>query len=371
MDYIEDKKTHEWEIGNQKDNIDKFDDFLFPKTFTPINNISWKNLSSMPMTYREIGDKKKLAFGRLNDMYIYTPNVDYDQIYGYIYPVKSNQKKINILIPAAGGIAFGILDGNCGIINAPKKNTYEFYEILLKCGETMIHPRLMKEPILPKGQLPQMEDCSELSWWPNKVRELSNSSMSITLAALRFMTQKETKPIVWLFSTDNEKKGAIKDWNAEMLILKMQTYVFCPFVFEYLDIDGRKKHMVAQYNIPAFNERQARLIMSKRLFEFRRPLYKGKMFYKTDELVDMGYPKNYLYGNILVTKAPKLNMIPILGKENTSIIDFNQIVEESALFSKMSKQLNEIEHWTSSDLGFLFALVYSKELGLKVCKMEK
>ena len=105
--------------------------------------------------------------------------------------------------------------------------------------------------------------------------------------------------------------------------------------------------------------------MSKRLFEFRRPLDKGKMFCQTEELVNMGYPEKYLDGNILVTKAPKLNMIPILGTENTSIVDFNLILEESALFSNKIPTLDDIGHWTSCDLGFLFSLIYTKEFGIK------
>lgn len=370
MDYIEDKEVNEIksDIHNANEVIGKaeYDDFLFPKIFPFNKTISWKDLSLMPSTYREIGEKKKLALGKLNNMYVYTPNVNFNQIYGYIYPVKLNQKTINVLIPAAGGIAFGLLDGNCSLYNATIKKTDKlFYEILLKCGEAMIHPRLMKEPLLPSRQLPPIEDCSELSWWPKEVQELSKNSMSTTMAALMFMSQRKRKPGVWFFTTDTEKNESIIKWNAEMLILKLKTYVFCPFIFEYLDIDGRRKHMVAQYNIPAFNKIQARLIMGKRLFEFRRPLDKGKMFCQTEELVNMGYPEKYLDGNILVTKAPKLNMIPILGTENTSIVDFNLILEESALFSNKIPTLDDIGHWTSCDLGFLFSLIYTKELGIK------
>ena len=85
MDYIEDKEVNEIksDIHNANEVIGKaeYDDFLFPKIFPFNKTISWKDLSLMPSTYREIGEKKKLALGKLNNMYVYTPNVNFNQIY--------------------------------------------------------------------------------------------------------------------------------------------------------------------------------------------------------------------------------------------------------------------------------------------------
>lgn len=342
------------------------DDIPFSlQTTTPDSSRSW-SVPDQTKTFREIEERKELYYGLVGEREIYSLSKVFNPLTDSIHKIKINGKQKDISIPTPSGIAFGLLSAKGELKGAPIKDMKLFEEILLKCGEIMGCPRLTKKPFLPHKKLPPLEDCTDVTWWPKEVIELSENSISLTTALLTLEEREKTEPHFWFFSGSIPNRREIENWNAEMIITQLKTYVFCPFVFEYFDYNGNKRHMIAQFNIPAFSKEQAKIIMKKRLLEFRNPLNRGTPLYSKEELRENGYKDPFidkLHNKTgIVIKAPNLDSIPILGIEDTSIIDFFPIDEETTQYSDsiLSGQL------TSDDLGFLFSILFSKELGLIV-----
>ena len=352
-------------------NLD-FDFSHSPQVQNPRKSHSWKSSSKAINTFRPIKEKKKLIKIQRGEKEIYTPKGNFNYDHGFIHKLRINGEIRDVFIPEAGGKAFGLIDEEGNIEKEILKNPKLFTEILLKCGEGMEHPRLTKEPYKYIRELPPLEECTDPSWWPKEAIKLSEETMSLTLASLALISKPRTKPNVWLFSGQPPKRSEIEDWSTEMIIRTLKTFFFCPFIFEYSDIEGERRHMIAQFNIPAFSVKQARIIMAKRLYEFKKLLYRGKPLFTTDELRDMSLPESSIFtlqnGIGTVTKAPRLESIPILGiEDNTSILDFFPLDSSPIVNDDNTLVTSPFStgQWTSDDIGYAFAILFSKELELK------
>lgn len=288
-------------------------------------------------------------------------------------------------IPVVAGSYLGILGRDGRRETAPIQDP-ETTAIVF----SVLCPWALSTPLLKKGVVPPppMEDCTDPSWWPEEVRQLSSKTSSLLAANTALMCRRPRKQTMYTFSGKLPDGTTVTKWTAEMLLSRMTAYEFMPFmvmVRATLD-ETQERPCMFNLRIPAFSEEQARTIMMKRVYEWGKLLYRGNMMYSREALQEMGYSERQAdwwtkhYSGI-IRKAPPLTAIPVFKKSRALVTDFfllneNHVYYTQRLFdeSKTSAEIrsNQIDAtpfdsgwWTSDDLGFAFAHLFAGELGLK------
>lgn len=327
-------------------------------------------------------------------VYYVNPSVNYknpqsviDPDTGVIYPNYGNRayadriiegedlngKPVRLGIPLAEGILFGLLgpDGkqDTAVIKEPQEVYQTFFRHIVGM---MMAERLREDVRLPDRMIPALVSCLEDDFWSQEARQLSSKTISIGAASMAMTGREPGKSRIRTFSGELPDGTIIDGWTAEMLMRKMTTYVFGPFSAVCQVPEGHRAGCDFCMTIPAFSEKQARLILEKRLLEHGMVTYNGKPMYGKDAIVAMGFLPvvwdDFRGEGSRFLMLPPVDSIPCTGTSRTRVTDFFQqgvyplrrwwrSWKETPLYNGL---------WTSDDLGYAFSIIFAPELGLSL-----
>lgn len=300
------------------------------------------------------------------------PNCRFECKDSEIIDAEGPEGRCRIAVPRIGGILFGLLGPDGKQESAPVSDLKKAYGIFINHNLGMMLGELCREEsLMPSSMLPPLVPCGNLEFFPQSARDLSEKTLSIHMAIMAVCGREKPKPRVRRFSGNLPDGTAVDGWTAEMLMQKMNTYIFGPFPAR--DEATKEKGLGCWtycFMVPAFSMDQARIIFAKRILEYPAVLYRGKPLYGLEAIRTMGFNDivwdEYCGKGKRLAEMPPIDSIPCTGMRKTRVIDFFQTGIWPLL--RWSRDRRERPFvggkWTSDDLGFAFSILIARELGL-------
>lgn len=287
-------------------------------------------------------------------------------------------KTVRLGVPLVEGILFGLLGPDGSQETAVIKEPQEVYQTFFRHVVGMMMGERLREAVrVPDGMIPSPVSCLDDGFWSEEAKTLSSRTISIGAASMAMTGREPGRPRIRTFSGELPDGTVVDGWTAEMLMQKMTTYVFGPFSAVCQAPEGRLAGCDFCMTIPAFSEKQARLIFEKRLMEHGMVTYNGKPMYGKDAIVAMGFLPvvwdDFRGEESRFVRIPPVDSIPCTGTSRTKVTDFFQkgvfplrrwwrSWKETPLYNGL---------WTSDDLGYAFSIIFAPELGLSLSPYQQ
>ena len=304
-----------------------------------------------------------------------TPEREPDRDVCILEPVVKGEK-MRLEVPIGPGVLLGLLGPDGKPEGAPLKLPEDIYNIFKTFGPLLLDIEQLKKG-LPTTQFTGRKK-SDSDWVSQKAKELSERTASLRSVSTALTNRRPRRPLRYTFSGNLPDGTPLKGWTAEMLMTRMTTYVFMPFLTSIKYKKDKGCFAVMRLAIPAFSEEQARIILEKRIYEWSRMMYHGKPMYTKAALLEMKCREEWadFIGDEIgstVLFVPDFSKIQVLETHPTRLTDFFVVTDNVFnavsfnLMEDVAKGAQEVPMasgwWTSDDLGFAFANIFAPELG--------
>lgn len=293
-----------------------------------------------------------------------------------ILEIVVNEEKKRLEVPVGPGVLLGILGPDGKPEGAQIKEAKFIYNLFKMFCQLLLDVEQLKKGI-PVTQF-QDKKRYDLDWVSQNVRKLSEKTSSLRSVSTALTNCRPRRPLRYTFSGNLPDGTQLKGWTAEMLMTRMTTYVFMPFMTNIKSKKDRSWYTVMRLAIPAFSEEQARTILEKRMYEWSRMMYHGKPMYTKKALIEMMCKEtwaDFIGDEIGQTTliVPDFSKIQVIETHPTRLTDFFVVVDNTFnavnfnVKDQVRKGVEEVPlasgWWTSDDLGFAFANIFAPELG--------